>query len=237
MFFSDCSFARAIFFSSHLKLGSSPSVHSSVCNWVAMCLASLPAGQLNIFLMLIHSIWLARNCLLWEGKLDSLALVSHLTKLHLEDFLKAMPASQSRLTQALTSWRPPPAGWININVDGSFGAATNMGGVGAVFRNEVRSYAGGFVCQISHVNNPYTVELLAARDGIFWAMQRNFQSTRLESDALQVVQGVGSLKKGSSSMDLLVDDVWESLWGLVPLKSAIFLVPPMVRLIVWPSWH
>lgn len=90
--------------------------------------------------MLIHSIWLARNCLLWDGKLDSPALVSHLTKLHLEDFLKAMPASQSRPTQALTSSRPPLAGWIKINVDGSFGAATNMGGVGAEFRNEFESH-------------------------------------------------------------------------------------------------
>ncbi|KAB2623922.1 hypothetical protein D8674_037875 [Pyrus ussuriensis x Pyrus communis] len=35
----------------------------------------------------------------------------------------------------------------------------------------------------------------------------------LESDALQVVQGVGSLKRGSSSLDLLLDDVRECLRG------------------------
>lgn len=94
-----------------------------------------------------------------------------------------MPASQSRPTQALTSWRPPPAGWIKIKVDGSLGAATNMGGVGAVFCNEVRSYAGGFVRQILYASNTTIVELLLVRDGICWAMQRNVPRIVLKSDS------------------------------------------------------
>ncbi|RXH95763.1 hypothetical protein DVH24_008263 [Malus domestica] len=52
---------------------------------------------------------------------------------------------------------------------------------------------------------------MAAREGLHWALQRNVQCISLECDALQVVQGVGSLKRGSSSSDLLLEDVQEYL--------------------------
>lgn len=98
-------------------------------------------------------------------------------------------------------------------MNGAFRAASQVGGIGVVFRDEASNYARGFVRKINHANNPYTVELMAIREGLYWAMQRNMQCIILENDALQVVQGVGSLKRGSSSSDLLLDDVQECLRG------------------------
>lgn len=80
-----------------------------------------------------------------------------------------------------------------------------------VFRNEVGSYAGGFVRQISPTSNLTMVELLAVRDGVYWAVERNLQQIIVKSDSLQVVQAIGSLKQGSSHMDLLVEDIRASL--------------------------
>lgn len=57
------------------------------------------------------------------------------------------------------------------------------------------------------------VELLAVRDGVWWVMQRNLPRIIVESDSLQVVQAIGSLKQGSSHMDLLVEDIRTSLRG------------------------
>ncbi|TQD70749.1 hypothetical protein C1H46_043716 [Malus baccata] len=79
-------------------------------------------------------------------------------------------------------------------------SASNLGGVGAVFCDEANSYAGCFVCQISPALNPTMIELLAVRDGVCWAMQRNLPRIIVESDYLQVVQAIGSLKQGASHM-------------------------------------
>ncbi|KAM1574335.1 hypothetical protein ACFX1Z_043686 [Malus domestica] len=67
-----------------------------------------------------------RNLLLWDDKVSNPALVSHLGVIALDS---------------------PLAGWMKVNVDGSFLVGSNIGGVGAVFRNKVDSYAGGFVVQ------------------------------------------------------------------------------------------
>lgn len=54
-----------------------------------------------------------------------------------------------------------------INVDGAFRVASQVGGIGMVFRDEDGNYVGGFVRRINHVNNPYTVELMPAREGLY----------------------------------------------------------------------
>ncbi|KAB2624341.1 TMV resistance protein N-like [Pyrus ussuriensis x Pyrus communis] len=56
------------------------------------------------------------------------------------------------------------------------------------------------------------VELLAVHDGVYWAVQWNLPQIIVKSDCLQVVQAIGSLKQGSSHMDLLVEDIRASLW-------------------------
>ncbi|KAB2603036.1 hypothetical protein D8674_004041 [Pyrus ussuriensis x Pyrus communis] len=179
-----------------MNLGQRPSACSSIWDWFSAGIGSLSPTLYNLFLMLIHSIWRTRNALLWDGKLENLALVSYSANLQLDAFTKVQPTSQPQSLNLTSRWSPPPT---------------------------AGSYVGGFVRQVSHVNNPYTVELLAARESLCWAMQRNCQSILVKTDALQVVQGVGSLRKGSSFMDLLMDDVQESLWGFG--SSKIFHIP------------
>ncbi|KAB2635566.1 hypothetical protein D8674_026100 [Pyrus ussuriensis x Pyrus communis] len=82
-----------------------------------------------------------------------------------------------------------------------------MGDVGGVFREEADSYAGGFVRKISHALNPTMVELLAVREGVRWAANRNLARFIVESDSLQVVQAIGNRIQGSSLIDLLVEDI------------------------------
>lgn len=120
------------------------------------------------------------------------ALVSHLSKLQLTKFVKAKPGPASRPPQVLINWNPPPAGWVKINVDGSFLFEYNVGGVGGVFCDEFGSYARGFVRQIPSASSPTMVEFLAVREGIHWAAERNLDRVIVECDSLQVVQAVWS---------------------------------------------
>lgn len=111
--------------------------------------------------------------MLWENKVVNPALVSHLSKLQLAEFVKANPDPISRPLQASSSWSPFSAGWVKINVDGYFLPGLNVGGVGGVFHDKVGIYAGGFVRQISPASSPTMVEFLAVRKGICWVVERN----------------------------------------------------------------
>ncbi|CAN6586694.1 unnamed protein product [Malus baccata var. baccata] len=77
----------------------------------------------------------------------------------------------------------------------------------------VISYAGGFARKVPHVTSPNTVEILAVREGLELAAQKNWQLVILEYDALLVVQAIGSVQSGSSAIDLLIDDIKTRMRG------------------------
>ncbi|CAN6684726.1 unnamed protein product [Malus baccata var. baccata] len=82
------------------------------------------------------SSFLKTVCAISYNKVANPTLVSHLSNLQLSN--------------------PLSAGWVKINVDGSFISGSNMGSVGGVFRGEVGSYAGGFVCFVHRSANTAT---------------------------------------------------------------------------------
>ncbi|XP_068337725.1 uncharacterized protein [Pyrus communis] len=177
---------------SQLNLGLRLPANASLCDWLSLCVDQVSSSQFALLLMIIHGIWHARNALLWENKVANPALVSHISKLQLSKFIKARLGLVSRPLQVLKRWSPPLAGWVKINVDGSFLSRSNMGGVGGVFRDKTGSYAGGFVCQIPYASCFTMVKFLAVREGIRWAVERNLDCIIVECDSLQVVQVVGS---------------------------------------------
>ncbi|CAN6694093.1 unnamed protein product [Malus baccata var. baccata] len=71
-----------------------------------------------------------------DSSTSNLSLVYHIAKLQLAEIEKAKPAE-----------------WVKINVDGYFHTGSNMRGVSAVFRDEVGSYTGGFVCYVCRTAN------------------------------------------------------------------------------------
>lgn len=114
-------------------------------------------------------------------------MVSHAANLQLQTYVNAQISAWLFVGLVQSCWSFPPAGCFKINVDSAFRAASQLRGVGAVLCDDVGSYAGGFVRRFTHVNNLYMVELMATREGIFWAIQRNVQRIILENDSLQVV--------------------------------------------------
>ena len=66
------------------------------------------------------------------------------------------------------------------------------------------------------------VELLAAREGIRWVVERKLDNIIVECDSLQVVQAVGSRFQGYAPMDLLVDGISASLRNF--MKSQVCYV-------------
>lgn len=63
------------------------------------------------------------------------------------------------------------------------------------------------------MTSPNTVEILAVREGLELAAQKNWQLVILEYDAPLVVQAIGSLHSGNSAIDLLIDDIKTRMRG------------------------
>lgn len=170
----ECSFARAVLFSSNIRIGPATATCFSVCNWISHQATNLTSSQFSLFLMLVHSIGRSRNVLLWDNKVQNPATISHMARLQLYDFVKAQPIPKSKLIQSHIHWPPPPSRWIKITIDGAFCAATNTGGVCVVFHDDASNYVGGFARNISNVNSPKMAELFAARDGVSLALDQQW---------------------------------------------------------------
>lgn len=64
----DCSFARAMLFSSTLKLRLSTSSSTSLREWLGHMVADWSQAKFDLLMMFFGGIWRASSSLLWEGK-------------------------------------------------------------------------------------------------------------------------------------------------------------------------
>lgn len=207
--FNGCPFAKATLFASNIEPGLSSVACSTVLEWLCNQAVVSLSGKFDLLLVLLHSIWRARN--LWNNITENPTKVSQLAGLFLSDFLGAQPVPQVRSLVSPSWWSHPPFQWLKINVDGAFNAESKCGGIGVVFRDKAGSYDGGFASWVPHAINPLTAKILATHDGLDLAAQRNCQQVILECDALQVVQAIGSLISDPSDPGLLIEDIKTSL--------------------------
>ncbi|XP_070672474.1 uncharacterized protein [Malus domestica] len=205
--FTECPFARAGCSSANIELGPLRFSFSCFLEWFSCRVAVLKHGQFDLLLVLVHSIWRARNSLLRDDKQENPIVVSRLAGLFLSDFVSAQPQTAPCPLLSPSRWSSPPPKWIMINVDASFCSYSKSGGIGVVFHDEAGTYVGGFICKIPHAIDPYTVEILAARASLHQVAQWHWRLVILESDALQVVQALHGPHCGVSTTSLLIEDV------------------------------
>lgn len=89
-----------------------------------------------------------------------------------------------------TKWLRPPPGRLKINADGAFREADKNGGWGYIIRDD-----GGRVIQsgsgrLRYARNPLHTGLLACVEGAKAAAGLGIRDIVLESDAVQVVEGL-----------------------------------------------
>jgi hypothetical protein len=82
----------------------------------------------------------------------------------------------------LRTWEPPPAGWIKINVDGSFVESTGAAGVGVIARDHKGSVIFTAWRTLNCCPNPFVAEATACADGLRLASQWAPGSVILETD-------------------------------------------------------
>ncbi|KAB2610943.1 hypothetical protein D8674_018975 [Pyrus ussuriensis x Pyrus communis] len=74
--FVECPFARVVCSSANIELGPLCSSFSCFLEWLSCCVVVLKHDQFDLLLALLHSIWRARNSLLWDDKQENPIVVT-----------------------------------------------------------------------------------------------------------------------------------------------------------------
>ncbi|KAL3740399.1 hypothetical protein ACJRO7_021648 [Eucalyptus globulus] len=88
-------------------------------------------------------------------------------------------------------WKPPDLGWVKINVDGAFKAATNDGSAAGVCRDARGVLLGGFARAVK-LQSAFHAETLAICEApefaAKWEKERGARVSAIEFDCLTAVQ-------------------------------------------------
>jgi ribonuclease HI len=84
-------------------------------------------------------------------------------------------------------WEPPPTGWIKANVDASWDAQTERGGVGVVIRDQTGSVLRSVRSFIPTCASTEAAEIIACLQGLRHLVDFTRWPVILESDAAQVI--------------------------------------------------
>uniref|UniRef100_A0A2C9VS60 RNase H type-1 domain-containing protein n=1 Tax=Manihot esculenta TaxID=3983 RepID=A0A2C9VS60_MANES len=93
-------------------------------------------------------------------------------------------------------WKKPDAGWTKANVDAA--VFESKGAVGAVFRDDVGRFVGGYSKIFEGISDPTLLEMLAIRESLSWLKNRGRSKVIVESDCQVAVDQLGFLDSGSS---------------------------------------
>ena len=95
-------------------------------------------------------------------------------------------AEGHRDSQVVARWKPPEAGWVKFNTDGPVDSDNRRGGVGIVARDHMGEVVCGRCSRYDGVMDLESVELLACRDAMLLAREKNIQQVVIETDCQNI---------------------------------------------------
>lgn len=192
----------------------------------------LPEDRRIIFLMTLWRVWLVWNEIT-HGKIPPPAVVSKrfllsyvnsLYDIHQNPVGKLLKGkhvlvyplrntSKPVKIQPPVPWTKPQLGWMKLNIDGSFDASLNQGGIGAILRNNAGSVIFSACGFIERCSSALEAELLACKEGIIMALQWTLLPICIETDSLEAVNLNQSANNVRSELAHLIREIGELISG------------------------
>ncbi|KAF5471637.1 hypothetical protein F2P56_008414 [Juglans regia] len=164
------------------------------------------ATDLTMFFLIGWSLWNRRNKMMMEKiVIDPLAAVNH--ALSLQKTFIQLKTSNAMGRGKLCKWKPPPPGFLKLNVDGAMFADVGKSGIGVVLRDEAGQVVMAATKKEDFVDEPATIELLAVLRGLQFFLSLGIPNLVVESDCLVVVQELQDSQESLSSNGNLIQDV------------------------------
>ncbi|XP_010666966.1 uncharacterized protein LOC104884068 [Beta vulgaris subsp. vulgaris] len=109
--------------------------------------------------------------------------------------------------QLVIKWKPPRSGFLKLNTDGAWKPDWTKAGAGGVFRNATGDWEFGFSKKVD-AGLAEAAELMAIREGLQIAWDRNFHNLEVECDAKGVIKLLSSpLEAENHPLGVIIMDI------------------------------
>jgi ribonuclease HI len=160
-------------------------------SWMLDWLARVKEADMDISLMVLYQMWLARNDA-WESRLIENPESIAQRAIQLVEEWHGL--SEAKLTKVAPKerWLPPAEGWVKVNSYGAMAKSTPNGGGGVV----IRDHDGRFLAGSSHffpsLSDPEEAELRACEQGLVLVKRLKLKRVVLEMDSSVLVDKLRS---------------------------------------------
>lgn len=190
-----CSWTNPVWFGSQLQsipdMGAIPSLH----DWFSQISIKFQEHKdyrdyiFTVVFCLLRSIWKARNKCVFENIIpNSVSTIIEANSLIIElESIKQQNTPTLQVPSGPIPWRPPPTGYMKLNVDASYNKEAKIGYAGILGRNEDGLVVLGLTKKFP-VSSPLLAEALAMREAVQVAANFGLPKIILESDCLSLIQ-------------------------------------------------
>ncbi|CAH9135001.1 unnamed protein product, partial [Cuscuta epithymum] len=193
------------------------SAGTSFNEWVEHVFRTRDVEQCSLFVMLLWSIWKARNVKVWEQKEVTVEGIVSEAKAFWEGWRRAQEGvfRTSQQHGGVMSWKRPEEGRLKLNTDASV-LPGNISGLGWVVRDSGGFFVAGGV-NTCHGCSPAVAEALSIREALSWLKQQGWDNIDVESDSIQIISRI---KSGSddSLPGLIVEDIRDISSGFTSIS-------------------
>ncbi|KAK1610099.1 hypothetical protein QYE76_033772 [Lolium multiflorum] len=190
-------------------------VHRDLHGWVWDWLGKLDDKEFSISMMIMYQSWLARNDANGELRIATPSVIMHRSLALLEEWRDAQQTRVQPETRAVERWQPLAEGWTKANTDGSFLELEGVGGSGVIPRDHYGRFVKGSCHFFTSTPDPEGIELLACKEALILAKEKDIHRLCLKSDWLGDVPKLRSSDIDRSLHDPLVEEIKTLLHGFV----------------------
>ena len=104
-------------------------------------------------------------------------------------------------------WHPPPVGLLKVNFDGTLFAEENIAGLGIIIRNESRLVMVALTQQILLPASIEMVEVLTARQALWFAKELGFHNLIFEGDSKIIINSINGNNMAQSEFGHILQDI------------------------------
>ncbi|KAK9993781.1 hypothetical protein SO802_023484 [Lithocarpus litseifolius] len=157
-------------------------------------------------------LWNRRNAIRLDRSTRPLNQVLSVAGEMLHDFLDAQD-EVSMTTQVSTQphWNAPTQTRYKANFDGALFSSTDVAGLGVVIRDNVGAVIGALSMRIPLPQSVATVETLACRRAVQFAVEIGLHEVIFEGDAAVVIQAVQNREEDQSAHGHIVGDIQDQV--------------------------
>ncbi|XP_004298184.1 PREDICTED: uncharacterized protein LOC101290856 [Fragaria vesca subsp. vesca] len=174
--------------------------------WIQDILENLQAPQMEVFFILLWSIWVERNYVVWNGsRVDPRETVRWVMAL-LDEYKRAQPvANKGKRSRQEERWIFPPRGKLKLNLDGAY-REDGSGGAGMLVRDEKGIVKGAWSVHLTNLNSPLQAEAMACREGLRRAVEQGWLNIDVESDCEVLVAALNGENGGGLEVSRIIDN-------------------------------